>query len=585
MVTAQPDGLAYTLLPTQEAATHQYHPVKLPGDLLEQANRRLSRLVNRADGVQECAEVGRMLYDQLVPAPVRDAMRAADGGYVLLSLQGIRVPWELLHDGLGFWGCRYSIGRSLPAGEAVREADGEKKRALLIVNPASNLPAAEQEGQALLRLFRAHGIACDYIAREQATLDEVLLRLGSNRYDFIHYCGHVQAEERAALILHDGQLLDADAIGRSHPGAQVVFLNGCEAGDAHAEGIREMTDLVEAFARAGARAVIGPMYPVADEAAYAFAISFYQQFLRGVPAGMALSKSRSKADTDGSTWMAFVLYGDPALSYLPGELKPLFADTNTALDGQMLTLLSDACRYAHGSRYITTAHVFWALLQDEQLAGDVCGALKILPDMAAQALEPFIENMNGQGYKGAAILSPNTEASLIALREGYQGEPLGPMEFFAKVLEEPDASLSQLLRYAHTPAAAAPEGSPYEVLDGCVKKALCIVAAASEQVNSLLFLMALAQQHGSRLRQVLIRRSILVPGVEAEGALPLPPVEALSPNLKEALDRAIQLDVTDEAGVLAILLTEGSRAAEAFESLFDLSAAELLRELRKGGFQ
>jgi CHAT domain-containing protein len=85
--------------------------------------------------------------------------------------------------------------------------------------------------------------------------------------------------------------------------------------------VREVTYLQEkaeglasAFIYGGARACIGALWPIHDDAAAQFAIEFYRSALDGQTVGEALRLARGEIKErfpDRITWAAFVLYGDP----------------------------------------------------------------------------------------------------------------------------------------------------------------------------------------------------------------------------------------------------------------------------------
>lgn len=573
--------IAYTMLPAQSAATHAYHPVDVPDELAEQLTRRFAHLTSGGSSDAELQQVGRLFFQQVMPAEVNESLARNESGYVLLSLQNTDVPWELLHDGNDFLGNTYAIGRSLPAQAAASAPERPQPgRALLIVNPTGDLPSAEQEGLALSQFFARLNIPCDYVSRSQASMDEVLLRLSSRAYDFIHYCGHIERGARTSLLLHGGQRLDAEAIARARPGAGLVFLNSCSAGASAFGGTLKIQDLVDAFAVCGAQAIIGPLFPIPDDAAGAFAQHFYEGLLAdGLPVGKALSAARRGAGHPSR--LCFVLYGDPALCYLPEPLLPLFQESAyRALHPSLIALLAEGCRLAKGSDFVSTAHVFLAAMRDDALAPRLCRALSLDRAAALAAVEPFASGMNEAGGGKVFLLSPNTLRTLSAMQDTPKGNGglYDAEDFFTLVLAQSDASLTRVLRSA---AIREPEGE-YAGFAPCVRRALALAAAVGQEVNSLTFLVCLSQQTESALHRTAEKLGFLVPGdvpSKSLAALDPPPWDTLSDGLRAALSKAQVEGAMEEKDVLTRLLAPGSSAARAFEELFGVPPQTILKEM------
>jgi CHAT domain-containing protein len=169
------------------------------------------------------------------------------------------------------------------------------------------------------------------VAGEAATLARVTAEFESGRYDIIHYAGHAffdpERPGESGLVLADGELTGAHlaALGRLPP---LLVFNACESARlrrgqktrgaagtrAQAQrrglGLRTNLSLAETLLRAGVAHYIGTHWPVADDAATAFAEAFYREVLRA-PIGAALVKARRAVHARRSPdWADYIHYGD-----------------------------------------------------------------------------------------------------------------------------------------------------------------------------------------------------------------------------------------------------------------------------------
>jgi hypothetical protein len=128
--------------------------------------------------------------------------------------------------------------------------------------------------------------------------------------------------ELSGLLLAKGELLYAQKLRRLLSGHPLVFLNACESGRAANEQDVLATSymgkpaegLASALLDGGAMACVGALWPVYDDAAAEFAVSFYRYLLMGHLIGEALRRARvdsRKKHGEVVTWASFALYGDP----------------------------------------------------------------------------------------------------------------------------------------------------------------------------------------------------------------------------------------------------------------------------------
>ena len=297
----------------------------------------LLRGPERADFLAAARARGTVLHRALVPAALRDELRALSGPLVVsTSLPGI--PWELLHDGEEFWGLRYALGRRLvlerPVRAATRQPTRPRPRALVVgADPRGDLPCVAHELEVVCEALE-HVADVDAVGGRLATFDAVVAALGRG-YDLVHFCGHVVRDgSEAALLLAGEARLAGPVIEASLAGRPLVFVNGCasargEAAAGTAPGEAALASAAHAFLLGGALAVVGTLAQVGDRHAATLAESFYRGVLAGAPIGEALRAARHalRADPDGArspAWLSVVLYGNP-VQVLTGSRAALAA--------------------------------------------------------------------------------------------------------------------------------------------------------------------------------------------------------------------------------------------------------------------
>lgn len=287
--------------------------------------RALRRVVERAGDADVLATHGRLLFDLLLPAPVKETLRAAPGGLLTVAAGGEAgdVPWPLLHDGQDFLGTRWALGEVAARADARPPAPPvDRDRLLVIADPAGDLPAARFEGEALLREWTegAGGLACD-------------LRLGALRvgdflrifrtFRFVHFAGHAvagDADGPAGWQFADGRLGVAElaALGGG-AGPAMIFANAC--GSAGPAG-----PIAEALLAGGVRHFVGTLVDLPDLPGADFARHVYRSLAEGLPVGEALRRARATARRDGAgVWAAYRLYGDPETAWFRPRPTERFA--------------------------------------------------------------------------------------------------------------------------------------------------------------------------------------------------------------------------------------------------------------------
>lgn len=302
---------------------------KLQSFLRKLGDRPIQSERQQRDAVLNLQATGAWLFEKLLPADLRDVVRSLIGRAESLEIisEETTIPWEVMcpprrpeDDAVGpFLGEAFVVTRWLS--EARPVVDLPLRRMAIVVAGDSELASAEEEKQRLMARARDDVRAVEEVPSRYS---EVVEALGSGTYDGWHFIGHGAAsgtnadEWQIELRRHEPLsafelLAEARGLGRSAP---LVFLNACETG----QGGSSLTGIggwASSFLGAGAGAFIGPLWPVRDGRACAFAGDFYDAFLTGVPIGVALRQARlayRERFPGDPTWLAYVVYARPQAS-------------------------------------------------------------------------------------------------------------------------------------------------------------------------------------------------------------------------------------------------------------------------------
>ena len=284
-------------------------------------------------------KLGDLIYRLFVPDGMQGYFEEDDNMCSLsITTNDLELPWELMRHANEFL-ClerpiaRMPMGSAMPSSTDTMPSTNEKLKFLLIyADPQKNLPLARKEiiqiEQGLQRAWN-DSIDIDTLGIHNATTGAELNRaLLEENYDVIHYAGHARFNEEnsdlSSLLLDDSEFF-AQKLRRLMKGRPLVFLNACESGQTANPDSVQMTSyhhrdrgMAEGLAAAtiygGAVGCIGPLWPVYDDAAAAFAIEFYNHVVEGHMIGKAMQLARQHVKEQFPrqiTWASFVLYGNP----------------------------------------------------------------------------------------------------------------------------------------------------------------------------------------------------------------------------------------------------------------------------------
>jgi CHAT domain len=246
----------------------------------------------------------------------------------------VDLPWELARvDGQPL-ALSTRFGRQLELSAVGRQAafvaPHDRLEVLVVGDPTGDLPGAAGEADAVARLLGALPGAKVTTLMSDVGYADVSRELDTHNYDVFHYAGHarfdVLREDASGLVLADGLLTAQDLAFRTHL-PRLFVANACHSaatGDVRlqeqAEASRATRNLVSGVLGAGARAFVGAMWEVDDQAAATFAAGLYNELVQigeseGGTIGDAVRRGRQQIITSHGegqpAWAAYALYGSP----------------------------------------------------------------------------------------------------------------------------------------------------------------------------------------------------------------------------------------------------------------------------------
>jgi hypothetical protein len=291
---------------------------------LERENTRLVPGI----GAAELAEFGERLGELLLPPEIADALPSVKSAplVVVHDTASAHWPWEALS--IKGWAPAAARGlsrRYAAEGMSVAKWREQRRRArelnvLLVVNPTGDLPGAVEEGArvaAMLTQLESAGITA--IRGADATRARLLAEFRSGDYDAIHFAGHAYFDAAApassGILCAGGRVLSGADLAAMDSVPALVFFNACESARLRAtvNPLRQLDRSVgfaEAFLRGGVANFVGTWWAVGDDAATAFATTFYRDLAKGDSIGAALNAARGAVrELPSADWANYLHYG------------------------------------------------------------------------------------------------------------------------------------------------------------------------------------------------------------------------------------------------------------------------------------
>ena len=289
--------------------------------------------------------LGRFLFETILPPPLQELLHHLDTG-LILNTNTPELPWELLYEGnakSGRYLCQHlSIGRQIAnsregglrfsSPERVMRKVGRRETqglgVLFLVNPTSDRPTAEEEVATLCATL-PESVSRIILYRQQANQLELRIRASADVPQVLHYAGPLPTNSNGepALLLGGNLRLDsaaAEQLFSALPRRPLVFLSyhEDERPSRNGSGVlsqqerdEAMEKLASSLLSAGASAVLAMRWPLHTQRTREFAVLFYQEIADGVTLGEAMRRARysmAQHHPEDTSWMSFVLYGEPA---------------------------------------------------------------------------------------------------------------------------------------------------------------------------------------------------------------------------------------------------------------------------------
>jgi pimeloyl-ACP methyl ester carboxylesterase len=278
---------------------------------------------------------GSELAQMILPPDVIAAVKGSAAQHLVIvhDAEASRIPWETIHfDGHapaleGGVSRRYIAANMSVAKWLEQRKQTSELNLLLVVNPTSDLPGAEREGQRIEQLCSQNAqVQLKKLYRAEATTAALLQEFRSGKYDVLHYAGHAffnpAHPARSGLRSSDGIVAGADLAGLATL-PSLVFFNACESARVRKvvektkfttrsvhERIERSVGLAEAFLRGGVANYLGTYWPVGDTAADTFARVFYTAVLKGAWLGQAVQDARKEVnELKSPDWADYLQYG------------------------------------------------------------------------------------------------------------------------------------------------------------------------------------------------------------------------------------------------------------------------------------
>lgn len=328
----------------ERKTVRHYDEVKVDTDRIHTYNRDIIKLLNQAtprgrvstDILEKLKTSGRLLYDEIFSLEIKRKLSETLSQDMIISVDDhlVNIPWELLHDGNSFFCLRFNMGRLVRTRQTVTEAKPREVKLplkmFILSDPQGNLESAYQEGYSIRDHLEAlEDLVQVNIKSSRVRTDHVL---GSIRnYDMVHYAGHADYDgenpSNSGFLMEDGKLRASDIVNLigSTPLPSLVFSNACKSGHTDIWRVdqdyeKEIYGLANAFLLAGVRHYIGTFWDIQDDPSRHFAMEFYSALMSGTLIGEAVRKARRTIietyGEDNVIWASYVLYGDPAFSYV-----------------------------------------------------------------------------------------------------------------------------------------------------------------------------------------------------------------------------------------------------------------------------
>jgi hypothetical protein len=290
-------------------------------------------------------DIDAALYELLIPAPFKERMGRDSGLVLVVDQHSARYPWEMLRD--QFQGDNRPITADMGLLRQLRmdayltnDADNATSGIALVVgDPHSDfppLPGAQMEAEAVQQVLERQGLRSELL--NGASGVDILKRILLSDCQLLHLAGHGvfdwvpdpsdidadsgEPQAYTGMVLGDGIYFGPQTVKSIRHLPEFVFINCCHLGNVgdkyqqlSADRHRLAANLGTQFIANGVKAVIAAGWAVNDQAAQAFAETFYGAFVtEGGSFGESVLLARQHTYAEFpriNTWGAYQCYGEP----------------------------------------------------------------------------------------------------------------------------------------------------------------------------------------------------------------------------------------------------------------------------------
>lgn len=222
------------------------------------------------------------------------------------------LPLELLPMGDTCAGLACPVARSLRSARREPPATTRRPRALLVPSHRPR-PRLDLEREIVSLTDTLGGFCQVEVWREEHNTPEseiAALVAAADRFDVLHFCGHVAAEDGGPAFQLDGARdirLRPQDLARTRSAPWLIWTNACGGGLGGGQA-----SFARAWLDAGAAIYIGAATPVSDAGALTACRLFYRSLARGLPVGRSMRDMRVRmAELGLVAWATIALFGDP----------------------------------------------------------------------------------------------------------------------------------------------------------------------------------------------------------------------------------------------------------------------------------
>ncbi|MCW7471487.1 CHAT domain-containing protein [Leptospira kanakyensis] len=195
------------------------------------------------------------------------------------------LPWEILRTQKGFLFQDENYRRGIRIDTIQKENTNKTNSVLLVCNPVkSNLVATVNEECSQLFPILEKKLNLRILKDNNLTRVRFIEEMGSVKY--LHYAGHT--EKKGIPLGANDFLYTKEIAGHSFSNLDLVFFNSCHS----SFDSTEQTGLTTSFLNAGAKEVIGFLFPVETNLAKSIGIKFWDSFLKSKNSHNSLAKIR-----------------------------------------------------------------------------------------------------------------------------------------------------------------------------------------------------------------------------------------------------------------------------------------------------